>query len=110
MQEIEKLTTAQKAWECLKSKTYQSGKILKFNALQTAMCTHFIIPEFVNSTITELKDLADVICNTKLSTKDEILITLYFHAMADGDFDWLWKIMVGRMTSSSMKVSPDEIT
>ena len=109
-QEIEKLTTAREAWECLKSKTYQSGMISKFNALQTAMCTHFTIPESVNSMIAELKDLADVIYDTKLLTKDEILITLYLHVMADGNFGWLRKIMVGSMTSSSMKLSPDEIT
>ena len=61
--------------------------ISKFNALQTAMCTRFTMRESVNSTISELKDLADVIYDTKLLTKDEMLITLYLHAMADGDFD-----------------------
>ena len=84
--------------------------ILKFNALQTAMRTRFTTPESVNSTISELKDIADVIYDTKLLTQDEMLITLYLHAMADGNFNWLRKIMVGSMTSSSMKLSPDEIT
>ena len=84
--------------------------ISKFNTLQTAMRTRFTTPESVNSTISELKDFADVIYNTKPPTKDEMLITLYLHVMADGDFDWLRKIMVGSMTSSSMKLSPDEIT
>ena len=79
--------------------------ISKFNALQTAMRTHFTTPDSVISTISELKDLADVIYDTKLPTKDEMLITLYLHVMVDGDFDWLWKIMVGSMTSSSMKLS-----
>ena len=87
-QEIEKLTTAREAWECLKSKTYQSGAISKFNALQTAMCTRFTMRESVNSTISELEDLADVIYDTKPPT-NEMLITLYLHAMAHGDFDWL---------------------
>ena len=64
----------------------------------------------MNSMISELKDLADVIYNTKPPTKDEMLITLYLHTMADGNFDWLQKIKVGSMTSTSMKLSPDEIT
>ena len=90
LQKIKKLITAREARECLKRKTYQSCIILKFNALQTTMHTCFIMPESVNSTIAKLKDLADVIYDTKPSTKDEILITLYLHAMVDGNFDWLW--------------------
>ena len=63
--------------------------ISKFNALQTAMRTRFTTPESVNSTISELKDLADVIYDTKPPTKDEMLITLYLHVMVDGNFNWL---------------------
>ena len=60
--------------------------ISKFNAFQTAICTYFTMPDSVNSTIAELKDLADVIYDIKLLTKDEIPITLYLHAMMDSDF------------------------
>jgi len=109
-QEIENLKTAQEAWECLKSKTYQSGMILKFNALQTAMRIHFTTPDSVNSTIAEIKDLIDIIYDTKPPTKEEMLVTIYLHAMLDGDFDWLRKIMIGNMTSSSTTLTPDEVT
>ena len=30
--------------------------------------------------------------------------------MADSEFDWLWKLMIGNMTSSSQTLTPDEIT
>ena len=39
-----------------------------------------------------------------------MLITLYLHAMADGDFDWLWKILIGSMTSSTITLTPAKIT
>ena len=109
-QEIEHLTTAVEAWERLKSKTYQSGAISKFNALQTAMHTRFTTPETVNATIADMKDLIEVIYDKMAPTKEEMTVTLYLHAMADGDFDWLRKLLIGNMTSSSMKLTPDEIT
>ena len=86
-QEIENLTMAHDAWECLKMKTYQSGIISKFNALQTAMHTHFTTPDSVHSTIADMKDLIEIIYDKQPPSKDEMVITLYLHAMADGEFD-----------------------
>ena len=109
-QEIKNLTTAKEAWECLKGKTYQSGVISKFNALQTAMHTHFTTPDTVNATITDMKNLIEIIYDKQPPTKDEMLVTLYLHAMANGQFDWLCKLMIGSMTSSSLNLTPDDIT
>ena len=86
-QEIENLTSAHDAWETLKSKTYQNGAISKFNALQNAMRTRFTMPDTVNATIADIRDLIEIIYDKTPPTKDEMLITLYLHAMADGDFD-----------------------
>ena len=42
-------------------KAYQSTIISQFNALQTAMHTHFTIPDSVMLTIADIKDLVEVI-------------------------------------------------
>ena len=110
-QEIENLTTVHDAWECLKAQTYQSGIISKFNVLQTAMHTRFSTPDSVHATIADMKDLIEIIYDKQPPTKDDMAITLYLHAMVDGKFDWLHKVMIGNMTStSSSKLTPDEIT
>ena len=109
-QEIENLTSAHDAWETLKSKSYQNGTISKFNALQNAMRTRFTLPDTVNAMIADIRDLIEIIYDKAPPTKDEILITLYLHAMADGDFDWLRKILIGSMTSSTITLTPAEIT
>ena len=46
-------------------------------------------PDSVTSTIAIIKDLIEVIYDKQALTKDEMAITLYLHAMANGDFDWL---------------------
>ena len=84
--------------------------ISKFNALQTAMCTLFIMPHSMTSTIADIKNLIEVIYDKQVPMKDKMAITLYLHAMADGDFGWLCKIMIGSMTSNSMTLKPDKIT
>ena len=84
--------------------------ISKFNALQTAMCTCFTMPDSMTSTIADIKDLIKVIYDKQAPTKDGMVITLYLHAMADGDFDWLHKIMIGSMTSNSKTLKPNKIT
>ena len=109
-QEIKNLTMAIEAWNKLKGKTYQSGVISKFNALQTAMRTCFTTLDTVTATIANIKDLIKIIYDKTAPTKEEMLITLYFHAMADGEFDWLHKLMIGNMTSTSLTITPDEIT
>ena len=68
-QEIENLTMEHDAWEHLKMKTYQSGIISKFNALQTAMCTHFTMPDSIHSTIADMKDLTEIIYDKQQSDK-----------------------------------------
>ena len=108
-QEIENLTSAHDAWETLKSKTYQNGTISKFNALQNAMRTHFTTSDTVNAMLADIRDLTEIIYD-KTPTKDEMLITLCLHSMADGDFDWLQKILIGSMTSSTIMLTPAEIT
>ena len=62
-QEIENLTSEHDAWEKLKSKTYQNGAISKFNALQNAMRTHFTMPDTINTTTADIKDLIEIIYN-----------------------------------------------
>ena len=84
--------------------------ISKFNALQTAMRTRFTTPDSVTSTIAIIKDLIEVIYDKQALTKDEMAITLYLHALANGDFDRLHKIMIGSITSNSTTLKPDEIT
>ena len=108
-QEIKNLMSAHDAWETLKSKTYQNGTISKFNALQNAMRTHFTTSDIVNAMLADIRDLTEIIYD-KTPTKDEMLITLCLHAMADGDFDWLQKILIGSMTSSTIMLTPAEIT
>ena len=109
-QEIKNLTSAHDAWETLKSKTYQNGTISKFNALQNAMRPRFTTPDTANATIADIRDLVEIIYDKTPLTKDEMLITLYQHVMADGDFNWLWKILIGSMTSLTITLTPAEIT
>ena len=109
-QEIKNLTGAHDAWETLKRKTYQNGAISKFNALQNAMRTRFTMPDTVNAMIADIRDLIEIIYDKTPPTKDEMLITLYLHAIADRDFNWLWKILIGSMTSLTIMLTPAEIT
>ena len=108
-QEIENIKMAQEVWEQLEGKMYQSGVISKFNTLQSAMCICFTTPETVNAMIANMKDLIEIIYITNPPTKDEMAITLYLHAMMDGKFDWLWKLMIGNMTLPTTRLSPNEI-
>ena len=93
-QEIENLTSTHDAWEKLKSKTYQNGAISKFNALQNAMRTCFTMPDTINTTIADIKNLIEIIYDKAPPTKDEMLIALLLHAMVDGDFNWLQKLLI----------------
>ena len=109
-QEMENLTMAYEAWNKLKGKMYRSDVISKFNALHTAMRTCFTTPNTVTATIANIKDLIEIIYDRTAPTKEEMLITLYLYAMADDEFDWLCKLMIGNMTLTSLTITPDEIT
>ena len=62
-----------------------------------------------HATIADMKDLIEIIYDKQPPT-EEMLITLYLHVMADGEFDWLCKLMISSITSSSLKLTPDDIT
>ena len=57
------------------------------------------MPDFVNSMIAELKDLTDVIYDIKPPMDNKMLITPYLHAMVDGDFNWLWNVIISILSS-----------
>ena len=67
------------------------------------------MPDTVNTMIADIKDLIEIIYDKAPPTKDEMFITLLLHAVVDGDFDWLRKILIGNMTSSTVTLTPDEI-
>jgi Pol polyprotein, beta-barrel domain/gag-polypeptide of LTR copia-type len=104
-QEIEQYTTVSKAWEHLKTKTYQSGANLKFNALQNAIQLSFTTTATASSVLTDLKDYMEAIYSDKAPTKDEWTVRILLHAMSDSDFDGLRKILM----ASSSTLTPSSI-
>ena len=105
-QEIEHFTSASKAWQHLKMKTYNTGTHSKFNALQSAMRLRIDNTNSVSTVITELKDYMEVIYSDEAPTKDEWMAGILLHSMNNGDFENLRKIL---MVSSSTLTSADII-
>jgi hypothetical protein len=100
--------TACKAWEFLKTETYQHGIISKMNALQTAIRIQFTSHDSFDNTINELKDQLAIIYDQKPLT-EEWLIVLLLQALSDGDFEWLHKNLIELMTTSTTSLTSDDI-
>jgi len=107
--ELETITNAKAAWDKLKEKTHVKGIIAKLEALTSTIrnCITSSIP--TSTTITEIKDALTSVFEGSAPMQEEWPVILLLNTLADGEYDWLQKDLLGFMTNSKIQVSADDI-
>ena len=103
------ISNAKLAWDRLKEKMHAKGIIAKLEALTSAIQGHITSSIPASTTITEIKDALTSVFEGSVPTQEEWLVMLLLNALADGEYDWLQKDLLGFMMNSKIQVSAEDI-